>query len=76
MIARGVDGRKKAGRSIARTCKAWSIHIRNSLKRFNRAHIADSLASWAGANKAMRMGYVQNGINPSHPTFLKCMTRD
>jgi cyclase len=58
-ITERVDAGKKAGQSI--TDLQQSIKF-DSLKSLQSGAYADSLASWAGANKAMRMGYVQNGI--------------
>jgi len=58
-IAERVDAGKKAGQSIADLQQSIKF---DSLKSLQSGAYADSLASWAGANKAVRMGYVQNGI--------------
>jgi cyclase len=58
-IAERVDTGKKAGQSI--TDLQQSITFA-SLKSLQSGAYADSLGAWAGGNKTMRMGYVQNGI--------------
>jgi len=58
-IAEKVDSGKKAGQSIAELQQSITFA---SLKSLQSGAYADSLTSWAGGNKAMRLGYVQNGI--------------
>ena len=58
-IAERVDTGKKAGQSIADLQQSIAFA---SLKSLQSGAYADSLGSWAGGNKTVRMGYVQNGI--------------